>query len=121
MFCHFNTPIAYELPRERDVRTYKHDLSFACGVGSKNSRRDFRLAYKMGVIHQKAGYQETVTILAVLGWRGGVTAEDCPPPDVILGLYQSADVTGWTFFISFFRRLMMDGRYIYLYMVTSDF
>lgn len=44
------------------------------GVGSKNSRRDFRLAYKMGVIHQKAGYQETVTILAA--WEGDVTAKD---------------------------------------------
>lgn len=58
----------------QERRTYKHDLSFACGVGSKNSRRDFRLAYKMGVIHQKAGYQETVTILAAR--EGDVTAED---------------------------------------------
>lgn len=48
------------------------------GVGSKNSRRDFRLAYKMGVIHQKAGYQETVTILAA--WEGGCNRKRLTPP-----------------------------------------
>lgn len=97
MFYHFNTPIAYELRRE----TYKHDLSSARGRVVKTAD-EISDALKMEGNSSKDRLSRTRNVLS--GDEGGRNNRNglISPPHpsrVILGLYQSADLTGWTLFL----------------------